>query len=106
MARTPYGYDGPKTTSHHAGKLAAGILDKIKKLNQDQPEVVLNAWPEIIGPQLASMAEAVEFRDGVLGVKVKNSTLYSLLKNRDKLKLLKILRNKFPHVRDIAFRIG
>lgn len=70
--------------------------------------MILSAWPEIIGPRLAGMAEACAFNDGVLLVKVKNSTLYSLLSQSDKPKLINTLRQKFPNVsiKNIVFRIG
>ena len=54
------------------------------------------------------MTQAVAFADGVLVVKVKNSTLHSLLSQNDKLRILTMLRQKFPRVEihNICFRIG
>jgi hypothetical protein len=41
-------------------------------------------------------------------VKVKNSTLHSLLRQNDKARIMANLKAKFPHVRinNIVFRIG
>jgi hypothetical protein len=65
-------------------------------------------WPDVIGPKLASMTQAHSFVDGVLLVKVKNSTLHSLLSQNDKPRILNLLRKRFPNVeiKTIYFRIG
>lgn len=66
------------------------------------------AWPAIIGPKLCQMTKAVSFEEGTLTVLVKNSTLYSLLVKHDKMRILKLLRDKFPNttINNIVFRIG
>ena len=54
------------------------------------------------------MTEAISFKDGVLTVKVKNSTLHSLLTQYDKPRILNSLKQKFPTagIRNVHFRIG
>lgn len=66
------------------------------------------AWPEVVGAKLATMTRAVSFVEGVLLVKVSNSSLHSLLFRYEKGPLLRRLRQKFPAVSitDIVFRIG
>lgn len=66
------------------------------------------AWPDVVGPLLAPMTKVVSFVDGILTVKVKNSTLYSLLSQTEKARLIKNLRDKFPQtsIRTINFRLG
>lgn len=75
---------------------------------QDQPGLVLAAWPGLVGPQVASMTQAVQFHEGILRVKVHNSPLYSLLTQHEKQRLLRNLRAQFPKVeiKNILFRIG
>lgn len=108
LRRTPKNYDGTQTTTHRVHDLLPLVLDKIGEAYQDRPDLILAAWPDVIGAKLASMTKAVSFDRGVLVVKVKNSTLYSLLKQHDKEKVLHKLRGMFPKVEinNIYFQIG
>ena len=84
------------------------MMDHLARIQEMRPDLIVAAWPEILGEKLSPMAEAVAFADGVLQVKVKNATLYSLLVQHERIKLLGHLRRKFPKVeiRNIIFRIG
>ena len=106
--RTPKNYDGTRLTTHRMVDLLPTSLKRVGNVFANRPDQILAAWPEIIGSALASMTQAIAFQDGVLSVKVKNSTLHSLLNQRDKHKILQTLRNKFPQVeiKNIFFRIG
>lgn len=106
--RTPKNYDGTAVTIHRVSELLPDVLSKIGGAYQQRPDLILAAWPEIIGVQLASMTQAISFSEGVLVVKVKNSTLHSLLSRNDKPRILNSLRQKFPNVtiKTIVFRIG
>ena len=106
--RTPKNYDGTKLTTHHITELLPSVLSQIVKVYNQRPDLILAAWPDIIGPKLSAMTQAISFIDGILIVKVKNSTLYSLLSQNDKPKILNSLRQKFPNVliKTIYFRIG
>lgn len=106
--RTPRKYDGTQVTSHQVIDLIPLVLSKIEKVYQQRSDLILLIWPEIIGEKLAKMTQAVSFSDGVLVVKVKNSTLHSLLNQHDKPRILSILRQRFPQVKivDIFFQIG
>lgn len=106
--RTPKNYDGIRPTGRELSKLLGEVLGKIGIRHAFRPELVLAAWPEVIGPRLAGYTSAVSFRDGILIIKVKNSTLYSLLAEHEKHRLLKSLQEKFPSVtiKNLIFRIG
>jgi hypothetical protein len=108
VKRTPRFYNGKETTTHHLGQILPEVLRAVGVKFSDRPDLILAAWPEIIGAPLAKMAEAVAFDEGVLHVKVKNSSLYSLLNQQDRPRLLQALRQKFPNVniKTILFRIG
>lgn len=108
MRRTPKNYDGTQTTTHRVGDLLPKVLGKIGEAYQDRPDLILAAWPEVIGLKLAAMTQAISFIDGNLLVRVKNSTLHSLLNQHDKHKILEKLRKKFPKVQinNVFFRIG
>lgn len=107
-SRTPKQYDGTRLTSHRITDLLPRVLAKIGERCQQRPDLILAMWPDIIGVKLAAMTQAVSFVDGVLVVKVKNSTLHSLLSQYEKLRLLHLLRQKFPNaeIKNIYFRIG
>jgi hypothetical protein len=105
--RTPKNYDGSELTTHQMTDVLPHVLAKISEMRQDRSDLILASWPDVIGPQLAPLTQAVSFKEGVLVVKVKNSTLYSLLNQNDKPKILNRLRQKFPNVAitNIYFRI-
>lgn len=100
-------YDGPLPTTRHIRQLLPRFLEEIGRLYQDRPDLILAAWSEVIGPRLASMTQSISFQEGILTVRVGNSTLLSLL-TRDKPRLIKNLRDKFPGtlIKTILFRLG
>jgi hypothetical protein len=100
--------DGSESTNKQLKQLLPKVLGNIGALHKDRPDLILMAWPQIIGEKLASMTRAVSFDKGVLFVKVSNSTLYSLLSQHERGRLIKCLREKFPSVeiKNIHFRIG
>ncbi len=106
--RKPKNYDGPGVTSALVSDLLTKALSNIGHSYQARPDLVLAAWPDVIGHKLKAMTEAISFQDGILYVKVKNSTLYSLLNQNDKPRLLNILRKRFPKmpIKTIVFRMG
>jgi hypothetical protein len=106
--RKPEGYDGTERTTSDMRDLLPRLLGKIGVAHKERPDLILLAWPEVIGEKLAPMTKAVSFADGILVVKVNNSTLYSLLSQHERGRLLKSLREKFPAagIKNIAFRLG
>ena len=105
---SPKQYDGTQVTSRRMVDLLPTVLAKIGEVYHQRSDLILAMWPEVIGPKLAAMTQAVSFADGILVVKVKNSTLHSLLSQNEKLRILNLLRRKFPHteIKNISFRIG
>lgn len=95
-------------TSHHISELLPKFLEEMGGMYHGRPDLVLAAWPEVIGASLAPMTQAVSFVDGVLVVKVRNSTLYSLLVQNERGRLMKSLREKFPktEIKTLHFRLG
>ncbi|CCB86424.1 MULTISPECIES: DUF721 domain-containing protein [Parachlamydia] len=106
--RIPKDYDGTEVTTHQVSDVLTAVLARIHEKYQEHPDLVLAAWPGVIGPKLAGMTQAVSFSDGIFVVKVKNSTLHSLLNQNEKPRILRILREKFPKVmiKGIVFRMG
>ena len=72
----------------NASEILPKILLNIEKKYRSNPSNVVESWPQIIGSKLAPMTKVVGFENGVLTVKVKSSTLFSLLNNYEKDKLL------------------
>lgn len=106
--RRPRGYDGSELTSRRLNELLPLVIKNIGKIYKERGDLILAAWPEIIGSKLAVMTKAVSFDSGILFVKVRNSSLYSLLQQHDKSRILKSLRDKFPetNIKSIIFRMG
>lgn len=100
-------YDGPLLTARHIRQLLPRFLEEVGRLYHNRPDLILAAWPEVIGSRLAPMTQPISFQEGVLIVKVGNSTFLSLL-TRDKPRLIKNLRDKFPGtlIKTILFRLG
>lgn len=93
-------------TSKHIRDVLPRVMSNIGKVYKDRPDLILEAWPEVIGSRLAPMTRAASFSDGILFVYVKNSTLLSLLAH-DKPKIVTSLRNKFPKttINSVVFRL-
>ena len=106
--RTPRGYDGTSITGHRLGEVLPLVLKTIGRTYQSRGDLIMMAWPEIIGDKLAAMTDAIAFDNDTLFVKVKTSTLYSLLRQEYKARLLRSLRDKFPGttIKNIVFRIN
>ncbi|NGX39749.1 MAG: hypothetical protein KR126chlam1_01082 [Chlamydiae bacterium] len=95
-------------TSKNLKALLPSFLHRLGKRQEERPDLIIAVWPSLIGERLAPMTRAVSFEGGVLTVKVKNSSLLSLLTQHERPRLLKQLRKKFPNVtiRNIRFCIG
>lgn len=106
--RTPRNYDGVARTTKRLADLLPAWLNQVQGRFQDRPDLLMLAWPEVVGEKLASMTTAVSFIEGILLVRVKNSSLYSLLVQHEKPRLQKELQKRFPSVmiKNIVFRLG
>lgn len=106
--RTPRNYEGIIPTGKPIAELLPAILRKMGHAFEIRADLILAAWADVIGEKMAPMTQAVSFQEGILTVKVKNSTLLSLLTQHEKPRLLQSLREKFPTVKfmNINFRMG
>lgn len=95
-------------TTKNLRQLLPSVMRQIGKNHEERPDLILAAWPSLLGVRIAPMTRAVSFIDGILTVKVKNSSLLSLLTQQELPRLLKELRAKFPNatIRNIRFLIG
>ena len=76
-----------------------------EKLKENSTHLI---WREVVGEKIARLTQVIELNEGVLKVKVDNSTLYSLLVEHEKQRLLKILQTRLPKlkIKNLLFRIG
>ncbi len=104
-SRTPRNYQGIENPGKKIKDLLPGILNEIGKRAEDPREEIFRAWFALIGEKMAPLTEPLSFADGVLTVKVKSSTLYSLLCLHERPRLLKQMQEKFS-IRNLVFRVG
>lgn len=102
------GFESTRSSIRHIRQLLPVVMQEIGRRYQDRPDLILASWPAVIGGALAPMTQAVSFCEGVLVVRVNNSTLHSLLSQNDKPRLIKNLRERFPQtlIKTIVFRLG
>lgn len=105
MKRTPKLYDGTQKTTKTLEEILPEFLQKLKPGRGLTDEEVFRFWHSLIGESMAPMTEPVSLINGVLTVKVKSATLYSLLRGAEHSRLEKALREKFQ-IRGLCFRPG
>lgn len=105
---TYFSKNSTESNAKELKKMLPALMQKMQKLRTDSPHLILAAWPSIVGEKWAPMAKAAAFREGILTVKVKNSTVLSLLAQHEKQRLLRSLKEKFPEgaIQEIRFCIG
>ncbi|NGX55780.1 MAG: hypothetical protein K1060chlam5_00007 [Candidatus Anoxychlamydiales bacterium] len=96
-----------KTTNKQINDVLPSILSNIEKNYLNQPKKILNSWSEIVGEKISKLTKAYKFENNTLYIKVKSSTLYSILYRYEKNKLLKLLQEKFSKktISNIVFKI-
>ena len=86
-------------------ELLPEIVSDLGKKTRDPRAEIFQFWHHLMGEKMGPFTEPVSFYDGVLTVKVKSSTLYSLLAVHEKAQLLSKLQEKFS-IRNLVFRVG
>ena len=105
MYRTPRNFDGTSRTGKSLSELLPESVREIREKTGLGGDEIFSFWQELLGGKMGPLTEAVSFIDGVLTVKVKSATLYSLLCQHERPRLLKRLQEKYS-VRSLVFRIG
>lgn len=103
--RTKKGYNGTLPTGKKIGDLLPDILQNIKKTEGTPQEAVFAFWFSLLGQKMAHLTQPISLKNRVLTIKVKSATLYALLCQYEKPRLLVQMQKKFQ-VEDIVFRIG
>ena len=96
------------TAGKNIGNLLPKFLLKVENKYKKNPRNIVQAWQDVIDKRVVSMTKVVSYNEGVLTVKVMNSTLYSLLNNYEKDGILKRLQAKFSEeiIHKLVFKIG
>jgi len=100
---------GTHLTSKKLSDVVPSVMQTISTHFAEKPQMVLDMWPQIIGGEFARLSRAVRFREGILEVRVKNSSLMSLLcSGADKKRIIDAFRARIPGIilKNIIFRIG
>ena len=106
--RVPGQYHGTNSSGPSGKKIAdllPEIVSDIGRRGNNKREAVFALWGSLLGEKMAALTDPISLIDGVLTIKVKSATLYSLLSLHEKDRLLKQLKEKFP-IRSLIFRIG
>lgn len=105
VKRTPRNYDGIYVPAKKLADLTSQFMCEFSLKKKDSREEISKEWFLILGDKMGPMTEVASFFDGVLTVKVKSSTLYSLLCQHERPRLLRLLQKKFS-IREITLRVG
>lgn len=97
-----------KDTAQPIAKLLPALLGKLGLQERIQEEEILTAWRDIVGEFLAEHSTPAGLRDGILAVRVLQSTVQFELERVLKSRILQKLQARFGKktVRDIRFRLG
>ncbi len=104
-SRTRRNYFGTENPVKNMTELLPELLGDLERKTKDQRADIFQYWLDLMGEKMANLTEPVSFSDGVLTVKVKSSTLYSLLAVHERGRLLAKLQEKFS-IRNLVFRVG
>lgn len=105
MERTKRNFDGTSPTGKKISDLLPEILSALAKQPLDEMQGVTQLWFALMGEKMARFTQVVSLKNGVLTIKVKSATLYALLCQHEKARLLKSIQAKFQ-VRELIFRVG
>ncbi len=94
-----------KTSLKEIKNLLKDIFEDIQNRTKNNLDEIIKKWPSIIGSQLSPMTKIISFNKNVLKISVNNSTLYGLLSQYEKQRLLNILKKEFPkyNIKTIRF---
>lgn len=103
--RTKRHFDGISPTGKKISDLLPQVLADIGRKTGVTQEAVFELWFSLMGEKMAPLTQPISLKNGVLTIKVKSATLYALLCQHEKTRLLNALQAKFQ-IQDVVFRIG
>ena len=103
--RTPRNYSGTQNPAKKISEILPEVVSDLGRKAKIPNDAIFEVWNELIGEKMAPLTKPISFVDEVFTVKVKSSTLYSLLVTHEKPRLLGRHQKKFS-IRNIIFRVG
>ncbi len=105
MERTKRYFDGTGVTGKKISELLPEILGGLAPKGTDEREALWRLWMDLLGEKMGTLTQIVSWKNRVLTIKVKSATLYALLAQREKGRLLQEIQKKFA-VQELVFRVG
>lgn len=105
VGRVKRNFDGTEPPGRKISDLLPSLLGAIEKNAKDEKEAIAKVWSALLGEKMAPLTRVVSWKNGVLTIKVKSATLYALLSQHEKARLLGKIREKF-RVEELLFRVG
>ena len=105
VKRTAKSYDGVPFPVHRIDQILPELLTKIAHKRALPLEKISSLWSSLLGKELASFTKVLSFSEGILLIEVQSSTLFSLLNQQEKPRLLQELQQRFS-IHDLRFRVG
>ncbi len=97
----------PQDTSQPVGLLIAVLMKELGLSERMTEEQIISAWREIVGEFLASHSRPSGLNEGVLYVRVLQSTMLYELDRTFRKEILEKLRKRFGRtIRDVRFKMG
>ena len=103
--RTKRNYVGVLPTGKKISDLLPGVLEDVKQRRGISQDAVFAFWFSLIGPKMGPYTQPISLKNRMLTIKVKSATMYALLCQYEKPRLLDAMRAKFQ-VNDLIFRVG
>lgn len=105
IERTKRHFNGTAPTGKKISEILPLVLNEIKNKAGDDREKIFQFWRSLLGEKMALLTQPISLKNGILTIKVKSATLYSLLCQHEKPRLLKEMQAKFEIV-ELVFRVG
>jgi predicted nucleic acid-binding Zn ribbon protein len=97
----------PQDTSQAVGPLIAALMKELGLSERMTEEQIISAWKEIVGDFLAGHSRPSGLHEGVLYVRVLQSTMLYELDRTFRKEILEKLRKRFGRlIRDVRFKMG
>jgi hypothetical protein len=105
IERTKRHFNGTAPTGKKISEILPLVLNEIEKKTGGDREKIFQFWRSLLGEKMALLTQPISLKNGILTIKIKSATLYSLLCQHEKARLLKEMQAKFEII-DLVFRVG
>lgn len=98
----------PRTAEQHLAHVLPGLMTRLGLEQLTQQRMIVDAWRDLVGEDIARYAQPTRIQRGVLTVSVNNSVWLQELSRYHKSAILQKIAARFnpSPVKDIVFRCG